>query len=126
MGLSPRSSAASCRPRSRSRRSAYQREVESGERPIVGVNAFAEEDEGRVELHRIDPEGERRQLERTARVRAERNPEAAAAALAEVRRTAQGESNLLPPIREALRVHCTVGEICGELRAEFGMYDKQR
>ncbi len=105
----------------------YQREVESGERPIVGVNAFAEEaDEGRVELHRIDPEGERRQLERTARVRAERNPEAAAAALAEVRRTAQVESNLLPPIREALRVHCTVGEICGELREEFGMYDKQR
>jgi len=105
----------------------YQREVESGERPIVGVNAFAEdEDDGRVELHRIDPESERRQLERTARVRAERNAEAAAAALAEVRKTAQGEANLLPPIREALRARCTVGEICGELREEFGMYDKQR
>ena len=105
----------------------YQREVESGERPIVGVNAFAEEEhDGRIELHRIDPEAERRQLERTAQVRAERNAEAAAAALAEVRRTAQGEANLLPPIREALRVRCTVGEICGELRAEFGMYDQQR
>ncbi len=104
----------------------YQREVESGERPIVGVNAFAEdEDAGRVELHRIDPEAERSQLERTARVRAERNAETAAAALAEVRLTAQGESNLLPPIREALRAYCTVGEICGELREEFGMYDKR-
>ena len=104
----------------------YQQEVESGARPIVGVNAFTGEDEGRVELQRIDPEAERRQLERTARVRAERNAEAAAAALAEVRRTAQGEANLLPPIREALRARCTVGEICGELRAEFGMYDQQR
>jgi len=104
----------------------YQREVESGERPIVGVNVFAGGDDGRVELHRIDPEGERRQLERTARVRAERSPEAAAAALAEVRRTAQGEANLLPAIREALRARCTVGEICGELREEFGMYDRQR
>jgi len=104
----------------------YQQEVESGARPIVGVNAFTGEDEGRVELQRIDPEAERRQLERTARVRAERNAEAAAAALAEVRRAAQGEANLLPPIREALRARCTVGEICGELRAEFGMYDQQR
>jgi len=104
----------------------YQQEVESGARPIVGVNAFTGEDEGRVELQRIDPEAERRQLERTARVRAERNAEAAAAALAEVRRVAQGEANLLPPIREALRARCTVGEICGELRAEFGMYDQQR
>jgi methylmalonyl-CoA mutase, N-terminal domain len=104
----------------------YQQEVESGERPIVGVNVFTEdEDGGRVELHRIDPEAERQQLERTARVRAERNAETAAAALAEVRRTAQGEANLLPPIREALRVRCTVGEICEELRAEFGMYDQR-
>ena len=104
----------------------YQQEVESGARTIVGVNEFAGEDDVRVELQRIDPEAERRQLERTARVRTERNAEAAAAALAEVRKTAQGEANLLPPIREALRARCTVGEICGELREEFGMYDAQR
>ena len=104
----------------------YQQEVESGKRTIVGVNEFAEDEETLVELHRIDPEAERRQLERTARVRAERNAEAAAAALAEVRRTAQGEANLLPAIREALRARCTIGEICGELREEFGMYDAQR
>ncbi len=104
----------------------YQREVESGQRPIVGVNVFTEdEDDGRIELHRIDPDVERRQLERTAGVRAERNAEVAAAALAEVRRTAHGEANLLPPIREALRARCTVGEICEELRAEFGMYDNR-
>ena len=53
---------------------------------IVGVNRFAAETEAPIELHRIDPEGERRQCERTAQVRAERNAEAAAATLARVRR----------------------------------------
>jgi len=105
---------------------AWQQQVESGERTIVGVNAFREESEERVELLRIDPEAERRQLERTARVRAERNAEQAAAALAAVRETARGEANLLPPLREALRARCTVGEICEALRAEWGMYDTLR
>src|SRR6185437_2514444 len=51
----------------------WQRDVERGEREIVGVNRYREGDDARVELLRIDPESERRQLERTARVRAERN-----------------------------------------------------
>src|SRR5207247_7136729 len=51
----------------------YQQQVESGERVVVGVNAFHEEESEPIELHRIDPEAERRQLERTARVRAGRN-----------------------------------------------------
>ena len=55
----------------------YQSEVEAGERVVVGVNRFTEEDEGRVELLQVDPEGERRQRERTARVRAERDAGAA-------------------------------------------------
>jgi methylmalonyl-CoA mutase N-terminal domain/subunit len=104
----------------------WQRQVESGERVIVGVNRFEEAEVERVELLRIDPEAERRQLERTARVRAERNAEKAAAALAEVRRVAAGEANLLPPMREALRARCTVGEICGVLREEWGTYDALR
>ena len=79
-----------------------------------------------IELHRLDPETERRQLERTARVRAERNAGEAAAALAEVRRVAGGDENLLPPMREALRARCTVGEICDVLREEWGTYDAQR
>jgi len=104
----------------------YNREVEAGERVIVGVNRFAEAEEEHVELHRIDPESERRQLERTARVRAERNADGAAAALAEVRRVAEGEGNLLVPMREALRARCTVGEISGTLRELWGTYDAQR
>jgi methylmalonyl-CoA mutase N-terminal domain/subunit len=65
-------------------------------------------------------------VERTERVRAERNAEEAARALGEVRRVALIDENLLPPMREALRARATVGEICGVLREEFGMYDAQR
>ncbi len=102
---------------------AYNQSIESGERTIVGVNKFVEDDEEEIELHRLDPEAERRQVERTVRVRAERNGEQAAAALERVRETALGDGNLLHPMREALAAHCTVGEICGVLRSELGTYD---
>ena len=104
----------------------WQTEVESGERVIVGVNRFVEDAGERVELQRVDPAAERRQRERTARVRAERNAEEAAAALAEVRRVAETEANLLPALREALRSRCTVGELCGVLRELWGTYDAPR
>jgi methylmalonyl-CoA mutase, N-terminal domain len=104
----------------------WQQEVESGERAIVGVNRFQEGDGERVELHRLDPEAERRQLERTVRVREERNAGEATEALEAVREAARRETNLLPPMREALRRYCTVGEICETLRAEWGMYDAVR
>jgi methylmalonyl-CoA mutase N-terminal domain/subunit len=78
----------------------------------------------RVELLQVDPESERRQCERTARARAERDAAAAAAALAEVGRVASTEANLLPAIREALRARSTVGEICGVLRELWGTYDR--
>jgi methylmalonyl-CoA mutase, N-terminal domain len=103
----------------------HSQEVESGERVIVGVNRYQEEEPEPIELHRIDPEAERRQLDRTARVRSERDASAADAALARVRETAQGPENLLPVLREALAAQCTIGEICNLLREEFGMYDAQ-
>ncbi len=101
----------------------YQADVESEERVVVGVNRFTEEGQERVELLQVDPDGERRQRERTVRVRAERDAETAARALAEVRSTAESDANLLPPMREALRARCTIGEICGVLRELWGMYD---
>ena len=104
----------------------WNQQIESGERVIVGVNAFTDADEERVELLRIDPDAERRQLERTARVRAERNADEAAATLAEVRRVAAGTENLLPPMREALRARVTVGEISNALREEWGTFDASR
>ena len=99
--------------------------VESGERVIVGVNAHVQDEEAeRIELHRLDPAAERRQVERTAGVRAGRNAAEAAAALVRVREAARGTENLLPPMREALRAHCTVGEVCGALREEWGTHDR--
>jgi methylmalonyl-CoA mutase, N-terminal domain len=106
----------------------YAQEVEAGERVIVGVNQYEETgtESEEIELLRIDPDAERRQHERTSRVRAERDAVAAEESLARVRDAASGTENLLPPLREALRVRCTIGEICNVLRDEFGMYDAQR
>jgi methylmalonyl-CoA mutase N-terminal domain/subunit len=99
--------------------------VESGERTIVGVNAYVEGDAAGIELHRLDPAAERRQVERTRRVRAERDAAAAEAALARVREAARGTENMLPPLREALAAWCTVGELCNVMREEWGTYDRR-
>ncbi len=104
----------------------WQQQVERGERVIVGVNRFGEDDGEPIELHRLDPALERGQRERTARVRAERSAEEAARAIDEVRRVAQTDENLLPPLREALRARCTIGELCDALRDLWGTYDAQR
>ena len=102
----------------------WQQQVERGERVIVGVNAFASDSEQPIELHTIDPAAEQLQRARTGRVRAERNADQAEAALARVRDAAAGTENLLPPMRDALRARCTVGEICGVLRDEWGTFDR--
>jgi methylmalonyl-CoA mutase N-terminal domain/subunit len=104
----------------------YQQAVERGEAVLVGVNRYEEHEAEPIELHSLDPEAERRQLERTAKVRVERDAADAARALEEVGRVARGTENLLPAMREALRLRCTVGEICDVLRDEYGTYDAQR
>jgi methylmalonyl-CoA mutase N-terminal domain/subunit len=104
----------------------WQQEVERGQRVIVGVNEYTTDSETPIELHAIDPAGEQRQRERTARVRAERSSGAADAAVARVREAARATENMLPPIRDALRARCTIGEICNVLRDEWGMYDHER
>jgi methylmalonyl-CoA mutase N-terminal domain/subunit len=101
----------------------YQREIESGERVVVGVNAFTETTAEPVELLHVDPAIESRQRERTARLRGERDAGVASSALETVRTTAVSDANLLPPMREALRAGCTLGEICGALRELWGTYD---
>ncbi|MFQ5425991.1 MAG: methylmalonyl-CoA mutase family protein, partial [Gaiellales bacterium] len=105
--------------------SAYQeaRRVESGERVIVGVNAYTEGADDDVPIHRLDPELESRQIERTRHVRATRDIAAAQAALEEVRACTHTDRNLLVPMRAALATGCTVGEVSQVLRDEFGTYD---
>jgi methylmalonyl-CoA mutase N-terminal domain/subunit len=101
----------------------WQRDVESGERVIVGVNRFASEEPEVVELHRLDPEIERAQRARTQALRAARDATTVEAAIVEVRRVADSDENLLPALRAALAASATVGELCGALRELWGTYD---
>ncbi len=105
--------------------SAYrvQQEVESDERSIVGVNCYAEEAEADPpEVLRIDPEVEARRVAEVGAWRAERDQAAVVAALERLREAARGTDNLMPPIIDAVEARATLGEICDELRAEFGEY----
>ncbi|HEX2754621.1 MAG TPA: methylmalonyl-CoA mutase family protein [Candidatus Limnocylindrales bacterium] len=106
--------------------SAYrvQQQIERGDLVVVGVNKFRDDGAGEVKaaLQRIDPEGERRQIERVRRVRAERDPAAWIAALARLEGEARGTANLLPPIIEAVNAYATVGEISDRLRSAFGVH----
>jgi methylmalonyl-CoA mutase N-terminal domain/subunit len=97
-----------------------QREVEAGERIVVGVNAFRDEAGRTPPLQRIDPEGERRQVEGVRRVRAERDPAAWSAALARLGDCAIGGENVMPALIEAVKAYATVGEISDRLRVAWG------
>ncbi len=110
-------------------RSAYraQRELEEGSRKVVGVNCYhTGEDEATagMELLRVDPEVERRQCERLAALRRNRDAGAVARAIANLERAARDPAaGLFVPVLEAVRVRATLGEICGVLREVFGEYE---
>jgi methylmalonyl-CoA mutase, N-terminal domain len=97
--------------------------VESGERVVVGVNRFAREDEEPVEIMGLDPELQKRQLDRLADVRARRDQGAVDQALASLEAAAKGDDNLLAPMREALVAYATLGEVSNTLRGVFGEYE---
>ncbi len=97
-----------------------QRAVDSGDQVVVGVNKFRDDEVTTPATHRIDPEGERRQIERVQRVRAERSAEAWDAAMDELERIARADGNLMPAIVEAVRAYATVGEISDRLRVTWG------
>jgi methylmalonyl-CoA mutase N-terminal domain/subunit len=100
-----------------------QREIEEGERIIVGVNEYqVDDDEPQMDLEEVTEEEERAQRERLAAVKDERDDAAVEEALAAVRDTADGDGNLMPPIVDAVKAYATVGEICNVLRDEFGEY----
>ena len=97
-----------------------QRAIESGDQVVVGVNRFRDDEVTTPPIHHIDPAGERRQIERVRRVRAERSAPDWEAAMAELGRVAAGEGNLMPSILAAVRAHATVGEISDRLRVGWG------
>jgi methylmalonyl-CoA mutase N-terminal domain/subunit len=97
-----------------------QRAIEDGSQVVVGVNRFRDESPRTPALQRIDPDGERRQVEGLRRVREGRDPAAWAAALRRVDECARGGENLLPALIEAVGAYATVGEISDRLRALWG------
>ncbi len=105
-------------------RSAYRvaRQVESGERIVVGVNRFqADAEEPQQPLH-VDPAIEREQAGRLAQLRSSRNAAEHKRRLDDLKRAAEGTQNVLVPLREALRARATVGEVCDALREVWGVY----
>ena len=102
----------------------FQQEVESGERIIVGVNAFQDEKEIEVPILTIDPEVERVQAERLARVRRERDPRRVEEALEGLRRAAVTGQNTMPHFVEAALAYATLGEMMDVLRKVYGIYEE--
>jgi methylmalonyl-CoA mutase N-terminal domain/subunit len=101
----------------------YQSEVERGERVIVGVNRYTAEEEQPIEILRIDPALERKQIERVQGVRERRDSAAAEAALARLREDAtHDDRNLMEPILDAARAYVTMGEMCDTLREVWGTW----
>ena len=100
----------------------YQREVETGDRLIVGVNAFKSEKDKPIELLKIDESVAHAQVERLKQVKAERNQAAVDAALAKVEAACRGTDNLMPPVLEAVKAYVTLGEISDVFRKVWGAY----
>jgi methylmalonyl-CoA mutase N-terminal domain/subunit len=105
---------------------AYAKAVEDGEKVVVGVNRYTDDDVEATEVFPIDPALQRAQVERTRSVRAGRDQGEVEAALDDVRRAAQGTDNLLVPMRRALKAMATLGEVSDVLRQEFGVYQPGR
>jgi methylmalonyl-CoA mutase, N-terminal domain len=101
----------------------YQSEVERGERVVVGVNRYVQKEEQPIELLRIDPALEQKQIERVQAVRARRDSAAAEAALARLKEDAAVDGrNLMEPIMDASRAYVTMGEMCDTLREVWGTW----
>ena len=103
----------------------FQRQVESGQRTIIGVNEHVEEETGDLSpdlFFQVDPEAAERQITRLNKVRADRDNDAVKRALAAIRRAAEGDENTMPHIVEAVSAYASIGEICDVLRDVFGEY----
>jgi methylmalonyl-CoA mutase N-terminal domain/subunit len=105
---------------------AYQKEIDSGEQVIVGVNQFqVQEDLSHLKTLKVSPEGEAIQNQRLQKTKKERDNAAVKNALAKVKATAAADGNLMPPILEAVKAYATLQEICDQMRAIFGEYKEK-
>src|SRR6478672_5009404 len=100
----------------------YQHEVEQKQRIIVGVNRYELEDEPEIEILKIDPGLEGKQIARVHALRAKRDSAAAGSTLARLKAAAASDENLMPPLVEASRAYVTMGEMCDALREVWGTW----
>ncbi len=100
----------------------YQERYRTGQDIVVGVNKYVEGELEIEDILRVDPESEREQVDRLKRFKAERDQELTDRRLEDLRDAARGSGNLLPPIHDALRDRCSLGEVCGAMRDVFGAY----
>jgi methylmalonyl-CoA mutase N-terminal domain/subunit len=101
---------------------AYAKAVDSGDKVIVGVNRYADDDAEPTDVFPADPEQQRVQADRVRQLKAERDQPEVDARLDDVRAAARGTQNLLVPMREALRARATLGEVSDALRDVFGVH----
>jgi methylmalonyl-CoA mutase N-terminal domain/subunit len=102
----------------------YQREIDDGERHIVGVNAYAGEEPLEIPLLKMDPQGYKRQADRLSKIRRKRDNGAVGQALDKLRIACQGTENTMPYILDAVRGYATLGEIIDVMREVFGTYQE--
>jgi methylmalonyl-CoA mutase, N-terminal domain len=100
----------------------WEQKLNSGERVVIGLNRYQTEDEAQIQLHHIDDDAVRRQIERVRDYRARRDQQAVDQMLDRIEMAAQGDENLLPVMKDALLAGATIGDICGRLRELWGRY----
>jgi methylmalonyl-CoA mutase N-terminal domain/subunit len=103
----------------------YHERYRTGQDVVVGVNRYAEDDAEVEEILRVDPGAERAQVERLRAFKAGRDQALADQRLEALRVVCRGDGNLLPPIRQALKDSCSLGEVCGAMRDVFGEYQPE-
>jgi methylmalonyl-CoA mutase N-terminal domain/subunit len=102
----------------------YQKEVETGERIVVGMNKFQIEEEAPKDLLKVDPAVGEMQKQKLVDLRSKRDNAVVEAKLAELRKACEGTDNVMPVIIEAVKAYATLGEICGVMREVFGEYQQ--
>lgn len=100
----------------------YEQEIESGKRTVIGVNKYVIEEEHHTQLLQVDPAVGDRQMAKLKKLKETRDNAAVEKALANIRKVARSEENIMPCLIEAVKTYATLGEICGVLREEFGEY----
>ncbi|GAB4296785.1 MAG: methylmalonyl-CoA mutase family protein [Ignavibacteriaceae bacterium] len=103
----------------------FEKELEAGERIVVGVNKYQADEDEPKDILKIDMNVQNDQIKFLRRVKSERNNQLVNQALEALEKAAQGDENLIPPIIDAVKAYASVGEICNRLRKVFGEYKEQ-